>query len=188
MMVGILPWEPGQTNGEFWINTPAIGTAFMDKFILESDVEWVVDGQQGVDLLANGVKAIFMPTGNASDDIDDLAEQGLPVANHLGDGLAEGSVIGIGGSCSASLLKDPPHPNAQTIFLNWWYTSANLHAAQAVTNDQSLRVDTSVNNLDAQYIRNPDIDYFFPEADPDVDSNNPGLAYARKVAEENGLR
>ena len=26
------------------------------------------------------------------------------------------------------------------------------------------------------------------EADPDVDPNNPGLAFARKIAEENGLR
>ena len=188
MIVGILPWEPGQTNGEFWINTPALGTAFIDKLILESDAEWVVDGQQGVDLLANGVKAIFMPTGNASDDIDDLREQGLPVANHLGDGLAEGSVLGIGGTCSVSILKDAPNPNAQTIFLNWWYSADNLHAVQGITNDQSLRNDVSSNNLDPQYIRNPDIKYFFPEADPDVDPNNPGLAYARKVAEENGLR
>jgi len=188
MIVGILPWEPGQTNGEFWINTPALGAAFMDKLILEVDAEWVVDGQQGVDLLANGVKAIFMPTGNASDDIDDLREQGLPVANHLGDGLAEGSVLGIGGTCSVSILKDAPNPNAQTIFLNWWYSGDNLHSVQGITNDQSLRNDVSSNNLDPQYIRNPDIKYFFPEADPDVDPNNPGLAYARKVAEENGLR
>jgi len=188
LIVGILPWEPGQTNGEFWINVDSLGTDYLDALILNSNAEWVADGQQGVDLLANGVKAIFMPTGNASDDIDDLADQGLPVANHFGEGFAEGGVLGIGGTCSVSILKDAPNPNAQTIFLNWWYTASNLHATGGITNDHALRTDVSTNNLIPAYIRDANIKYFFPEADSSIEPGNPGLAYARKIAEENGMR
>ena len=129
-----------------------------------------------------------MPTGNASDDIDDLAAEGLPVANHFGQGFAEGGTITIGGSCSASLLKDPPHPNAQIAFVNWWYSAANLHAAQGITQDHALRLDVSVNNLDPQYVRDTSVKYLFPEADPNIPGGTPGLEFNRMVADEAGLR
>jgi iron(III) transport system substrate-binding protein len=187
-IIGILPWEPGQTDGEFYINTPALGKPFMDKLILDMDVEYVADGQQGVDALAAGVYTIFMPTGNASDDIDELQEQGFPVANSFGEGMIEGGVLGIGGACSASLLKDPPHPNAQKIFVNWWYSAENLYEAGGITNDHALRLDVPTDNILPQYLRKPGVTYFFPETDPSVDPNNPGLAYAREIAEANGLR
>ena len=78
-IIGILPWEPGQQMGEFFINVPSLGEDFLREIIANQDVTWVVDGQQAVDNLVAGAFSIFMPTGNASDDIDDLAAQGLPV-------------------------------------------------------------------------------------------------------------
>lgn len=187
-IVSLLPWEPGQRMSEFMINVPELGEAWIKKFITQPNIEYTVDGQSGVDLVANGAKSIFMPTGNASDDIDDLAAEGLPVANHFGQGFDEGGTITIGGSCSAALLKDPPHPNAQKVFVNWWFSAANLHAAQGITQDHALRTDVSTNNLDSAYIRNPDVDYLFPEADPNIPGGTPGLDYNRKVADEAGLR
>ena len=187
-IVSLIPWEPGQRMSEFMINVPDLGEAWIRKFLTESNVEYLVDGQDGVDLLANGVKSIFMPTGNASDDIDDLAAEGLPVANHFGAGFKEGGTITIGGSCSAALLKDPPHPNAQKVFVNWWYSAANLHAAQGITQDNALRIDVSTNNLNPAYVRDPNVTYLFPEADPNIPGGTPGLEFNRKVADEAGLR
>ena len=186
--VGILAWEPGQTDSEHFINKPELGEAFIRAYMLEQDIEWVVDGQQAVDLLAKGVKAIFMPTGNASDDIDDLELAGFPVRNHFAQGFKEGGVLGIGGSCAASLLKDPPNPNAQKIFVNWWYSAENLYEAGGITNDHALRVDVATDNLDPNYLRRPGTEYFFPEADPAVPTGNPGLAFNRLLADEAGLR
>ena len=186
--VGKLPWEPGQTDSEHFINKPELGEAFIRAFILDQDAEWVADAQQAVDLLAKGVKSIFMPTGNASSDIDALATFGLPVKNHFAQGFKEGGVLGIGGVCSLSLLKDNPHPNAQKVFLNWWLQKDNLYQAAGITNDHSLRVDVATDNLDENYIRKDGIEYFFPEADPAVPTNNPGLAFNRQLAEEAGLR
>ena len=187
-MVALLPWEPGQRASEFFINVPSLGEDFIKQWLTNPTLEFLVDGQDGVDLLANGVKSIFMPTGNASDDIDDLAAEGLPVANHFGQGFEEGGTITIGGSCSASLLKDPPHPNAQIAFVNWWYSAANLHAAQGITQDHALRLDVSVNNLDPQYVRDTSVKYLFPEADPNIPGGTPGLEFNRMVADEAGLR
>jgi ABC-type Fe3+ transport system substrate-binding protein len=187
-IIGILPWEPGQTDGEFYINSPLLGEDFMTKLFTTQDAVYVADAQQGVDALAFGTKSIFMPTGNASDDIDDLQGQGLPVANHFGQGFAEGGVLGIGGSCSASILKDAPNPNAQTVFLNWWYSAENIYEAGGITNDHGLRTDVSTDNLIQDYVRMPGIEYFFPEADPTISTENPGLAFARQVADANGLR
>lgn len=186
--VGILPWEPGQRMSEFFINVPSLGEAFIREYMLNQDVEWVVDGQQGVDLLAKGVKTIFMPTGNASDDVDALAIAGFPVKNHFGEGFKEGGVISIGGSCAASLLRDAPHPNAQKIFVNWWYGADNLFEAGGITQDHALRVDVATDNIATEYIRQPGVEYFFPEADPNVPPGTPGLDFNRIVAEEAGLR
>ena len=186
--VGKLPWEPGQTDSEHFINKPALGEAVIRAFMLEQDAEWVADAQQAVDLLAKGVKSIFMPTGNASDDIDALETFGLPVRNHFAQGFKEGGVIGIGGTCSLSLLKDNPHPNAQKVFLNWWLGKDNLYEAGGITNDHSPRVDVPTDNLLENYIRKDGVEYFFPEADPAVPTDNPGLAFNRQLATEAGLR
>ena len=186
--VGKFPWEPGQTDSEHFINKPALGEAFIRAFMLEQDAEWVRDGQQAVDLLAKGVKSIFMPTGNASDDIDALEGFGLPVKNHFAQGFVEGGVLGIGGGCTASLLRDAPHPNAQKVFINWWLGKDNLYEAGGLTHDHALRVDVATDNLDPDYVRKPGGDYFFPEADPTVPQDNPGLVFIRALADEVGLR
>ena len=186
--VGIVAWEPGQTDSEAFLAKPELGEKFIRAYMLDQDIEWVADGQQAVDLLAKGVKSIFMPMGNADDDINALEKAGLPVKNHFAQGFKEGGRIGIGGSCAASLLKDPPHPNAQKVFVNWWYTKENLYLAGGITNDHALRVDVSTDNLDPNYIRKPGVVYFFPEADPNVDQTNPGLAFNRTLADEAGLR
>lgn len=184
-MVGTIPWEPGQTNSDFYINVPALGEEFIRKIILDSNVEWVADGQQAVDLLANGAKSVFVYQGNATSDIDDLAEEGLPVLNHFGQGFAEGGVVAVGGTCSLAMFDTPSNPNARTVFLNWWLSPENLHAAQGITNDQSLHTGVLTNNLPEIYIRpaNP----FFPEMDDTV-VPNVGLEFNRKIAEEAGLR
>ena len=69
------------------------------------------------------------------------------------------------------------------MFVNWWYTAENLYEAGGITNDHALRTDVSTDNLRPQYIRQPDINYFFHEADPSVDpNNNPGLDFVRQIA------
>ncbi len=186
-IVGTIPWEAGQTNSDFYINTPALGEDYIRKVILDSDVLWVADGQQGVDLLAFGEKSIMMYQGNSNDDIDDLEGEGLPVRNHFGQGFAEGGVISLGGACAMSLFDTPANPAAQTVFFNWWMGADNLFEAQGLTNDQSLRVDVPSNNFEQTYARAPGIDYFFPEMDDSIEANI-GLAFNRMLADDNGLR
>jgi ABC-type Fe3+ transport system substrate-binding protein len=184
-IVGTIPWEPGQTNSDFYLNNSLLGEDFVRKIVLDSNVEWVADGQQAVDLLANGAKAVFVYQGNANADIDELALAGLPIANHFGQGFAEGGVVAVGGTCTMALFDTPAHPNAQLTFLNWWASPKNLHAAQGITQDQSLHTGVLINNLPEQYIRseNP----FFPEMD-DAIIPNVGLEFNRQIAEEAGLR
>lgn len=184
-MVGTIPWEPGQTNSDFYINVPALGEDFIRKIILESDVEWVADGQQAVDLLANGAKSVFVYMGNATQDIDDLEGEGLPVKNHFGQGLAEGGVLSVGGTCSMAMFDTPAHPNAMQVFVNWWNSPENLHAAQGITSDQSLHTDVLTNNIPEQYIRAEGM--FFPEMDDNIVANI-GLEFNRTIAEGAGLR
>ena len=186
-IVGTIPWEPGQTNSDFYINTPALGEAYIEKVILESDVLWVADGQQGVDLLAFGEMSIMMYQGNSNDDIDDLEAEGLPVTNHFGQGYAEGGVISLGGACTMSLFDTPANPNAQAVFFNWWMSADNLHEAQGLSNDQSLRTDVPADNFEQTYARAPGITYFFPEMDDTIEANI-GLAFNRGLADANGLR
>jgi ABC-type Fe3+ transport system substrate-binding protein len=184
-IVGTIPWEPGQTNSDFYINVPALGEEFIRKIVLDSNVEWVADGQQAVDLLANGVKSVFVYQGNANADIDDLADEGLPVLNHFGQGFAEGGVVSIGGTCALAMFNNPANENARKIFVNWWLNPENLHAAQGITDDQSLHTSVLTNNLGDQYIRGDE--FFFPEMQDDIVANV-GLEFNRKIAEEAGLR
>jgi ABC-type Fe3+ transport system substrate-binding protein len=185
-IVGTLPWEPGQTNSEFYINNPELGEDFIRKVLdPATDVTWVTDGQQGVDLLVEGAMSIMMYQGNSNQDIDALEEQGLPVKNHFGQGFAEGGVVSVGGTCSRSVFKQPAHPNATKVFLNWWLRQETLHEAQGVTNDQSLRADIEPDNMNPDYIR-PD-SYFSPEMLDNIDQEA-GLKFNRQLADEFGLR
>lgn len=185
MIVGTLPWEPGHTNSDFYINTPDLGEEYIRKIMLDANVEWVADGQQAVDLLANGVKSVFVYQGNANSDIDDLADEGLPVVNHFGQGFAEGGVVSIGGTCAQSVFNDPANENAAKIFFNWWNSPENLHAAQGITDDQSLHASVLSNNLDEKWHRSES--FFFPEMDDSIEANA-GLRFNQQVAEEAGLR
>lgn len=185
-IVGTIPWEPGQTNSEFYINNDMLGEEFIRKVLdPATGIEWVADGQQAVDLLANGAKKIFMYQGNANSDIDELEEQGLPVKNHFGQGFDEGGVVSVGGTCGFAMFDNPAHPNATRVFINWWLSKENLYNAQGITNDQSLRTDISTDNIDPAYLR-PD-SFFFPEMDDSI-TPNAGLEFNRTVASEFGLR
>ena len=86
-----------------------------------------------------------------------------------------------------SLFDTPANPAAQTVFFNWWMTADNLYEAQALTNDQSLRVDVPSDNFEQTYARVAGIDYFFPEMDDSIEANQ-GLAFNRSIADANGLR
>ena len=63
-----------------------------------------------------------------------------------------------------------------------------MFRAQGITQDQSLRTDVSLDNLDAQYIREPGVTYLFPDADPNFPTGQPGLAFNRMVADAGGRR
>lgn len=185
-IIGTLPWEPGQTNSDFYINNDELGEEYIRKVLdPATGVTWVADGQQAVDELVFGSKKIFMYQGNASDTITDMASQGQPVKNHFGAGFKEGGVVSIGGTCSFSLFNQPAHPNAVKVFVNWWLGKDNLYKAQGITTDQSLRVDIEPDNIAPEFVRseNP----FFPEMDDTIEPNA-GLEFNRQVADEYGLR
>lgn len=185
-IVGTLPWEPGQTNSEFYINAPELGEEFIRKVLHpDTGIEWVADGQQGVDLLANGAKKIMMYQGNSNADIDELEAQGLPVKNHFGQGFAEGGVVSVGGTCGFSVFEEPAHPAVSQVFVNWWLSKDVSYKRQGITSDQSLRTDLDTDNMIDTYVRPPE--YFFPEMRDDIDQDA-GINFNRQVAEEYGLR
>ena len=73
------------------------------------------------------------------------ALQGLPLAA-LEYGMKEGKRASLG-SHVLNVLKDPPHPNAQKLFANWFLTRDTQYFIQGLTGIDSMRVDIPKDNV-----------------------------------------
>lgn len=59
------------------------------------------------------------------------------------------------GSAGIALLSNTPHPNASTVYLNWFLTKEGQYVYSKSRGYQSMRVDVPVDHLDPGTIRDP---------------------------------
>lgn len=149
---------------------PDIGPDWVRRYITEMDVNWSQDTRLIVDGIVRGKYAMGFAIGSAGRDIDALGELGMPVM-HLTKRLKERDVLsGSGSSNVISVTTNPPHPNAQKLFINWFlsaegqdYRVNNSEGDQ----DMSLRDDIAPGSRTTPEERRVEgRGYLFLEADP----------------------
>ena len=141
-----------------------MGEDFLRSLLTEQDIVIVDDALQAANQLALGKYAMCLFA--CGTEVREAQEQGLPVASEFPNSLEEGSRISTGGNTFMA-VANPPHPNAQKLFANWFLSKAGQTIWQEVTHDHSLRTDIGTNGVDAENIREEGKTYLMFERDPD---------------------
>ena len=152
---------------------PDMGPDFLRSLILESDIQMVEDhGGQGVDWILTGKAGIGLFLGSdAEDNLAEFKAEGHPVDSIMKGFGAEGWLSTGGGQSGIQLMNRAPHPNAAKLFLNWWLTAEGQLAAQnALTRNDSLRIDIPKFMLNDTARRDPTANYTFPLGQPEINA------------------
>ena len=94
------------------------GRDLVETYWKTMEVQIVPDDKIRLDRLARGAYAFVRGAGqNVEEDVLEMAALGLPVAFRNLEGFGGWRT---GSDGSIGVLRNPPHPNAAKLFLNWW--------------------------------------------------------------------
>jgi iron(III) transport system substrate-binding protein len=164
----IVSWMPYRTGTAastvpMFLN-PNLGEKWFRRWATEMDVTIVRDSRQGAEWVALGRYAIGM---------FGLSTQALSAS-----------------AANLYAIKDPPNPNARTLFINWALSkeAQTLFIKTGQTSD-SLRTDVDNKIIAKQYRIRPDRKYYVPFEDPAYVANNRIIMKKlRKIMKEAGYK
>lgn len=128
---------PGQATFTFFYLQPDLGPDFI-RALGKQNLTVSEDYTQEVDLLGQGNYPILL--GTADFTVVARAQQGVPVIAVNTRQLKEGSDVSPANG-AAALFANPPHPNAQKVYLNWLLSKDEQTDFAQVNNYVSARLD-----------------------------------------------
>ena len=198
------PFSPGATGTWFrMMVTPDLGPEFVRPILEDHDVFFHRD----VAVLADSIGQGAYPLGiMISQVIDDLAAAGVHV-RELNRQLSNTVGLGSVGRDQVLVVKNPPHPNAVKLWVNWFLSKEGQTVYQELPSPSEIarnqwddpnwigHVRWSLrNDLDPptkgrlSCARKPGEEYFWPEADPEVQGlMQPSLEQVREWGEQAGI-
>jgi len=131
---------------------------FGERFIIDlfkgQDVVLTRSYSQVADWLAQGKYAIGI--AQVQDRIESLRKEGIALT---ADGLADAQGYLTGGFSVIALAKRAPHPNAATVFLNWFLTRPGQEAFHRPHLYPSLRTDVPREYVPEYILPKPQLEY-----------------------------
>jgi ABC-type Fe3+ transport system substrate-binding protein len=131
---------------------------FGERFIIDlfkgQDVVLTRSYSQVADWLAQGKYAIGI--AQVQDRIESLRKEGIALT---ADGLADAQGYLTGGFSVIALPKRAPHPNAATVFLNWFLTRPGQEAFHRPHLYPSLRTDVPREYVPEYILPKPQLEY-----------------------------
>jgi ABC-type Fe3+ transport system substrate-binding protein len=129
---------PGQAAAAYLVDV--FGIDFLKQLYLGQEVAYTRDGRQLIEWVVRGNYDVAL--GGVQVDVEQFRTRGIRnlLVPELPDG--PGSVLG-----GFSVLKQPkgsPHPNAATVFINWYASRPGQTAYSRVMLEPSARVDVDV--------------------------------------------
>jgi ABC-type Fe3+ transport system substrate-binding protein len=115
--------------------------------------------REAVDRLARGEFALCVWCSQT--EVREAKTQGLPV-DYLTSSMKEGARVSVGGH-TLGAVKNPPHPNAQKLFVNWFLSRDGQSVLQKVTGADSTRIDIPKDNVTPGELRQKGVRYVFLE-------------------------
>ena len=166
---------------------PDLGPEFLTRYALETDLTVISDARIAASWINEGTKAIGMHLGSAFSTLtDDLEKRGSPL-KQLTDPMIEGSSLSISGRSQVMVLNNPPHPNAQKLFINWMLSPAGQLAIQNIDSPNydidSLRTDIPKDMVREADRRRVGVPYISAATDPEYQALVPeSVAFAAELA------
>lgn len=160
-MVSYDPTMGGAVSGVlmFLYHNPELGPEFIQRILSEMDLTATRDSRQLVDWLAVGKFSIAALVGPERSGIYEAREQGLPVDTFDSARFKEGGPLSTSNG-NVAVFKQPPHPNAAKVALNWLLSREGQMAYQRYGYDKdSLRVDIPKDNVPARVRRAEEVNY-----------------------------
>jgi iron(III) transport system substrate-binding protein len=161
----------------FMMMNPGLGPKFITRLLSETAPIITLDQREIAEWVALGKVPLCLNCGGQ--EIQKAKKQGLPIDEwpYL---LKEGSYLGHqGGALFAP--KNPPNPNAQKFFVNWWLSREGQLAMQKASGFDSLRVDIEKDDVVADQRRKEGVNYAFYQLRPDFQEK---LVEARRLSKE----
>jgi ABC-type Fe3+ transport system substrate-binding protein len=144
---------PGQ-GAAAWINA-VLGIDYIKKLFIGQEVKFTVDSRALVEGVARGTAPIAF--GAVQSDVERFRAAGITDLAVVLPADYPGYLTG-----GFSVLKEPvgaPHPNAATVFINWFISNPGQTVYQSVMLDTSRRVDVHT-GLPDYLIPRPAVDYY----------------------------
>ena len=182
------PRSPGAGQGAaFYYFHPDLGPGIMRKLLTVNEPVLAPNARTAAEWLALGKYAICIFTCGRA--VRNARRQGLPVNEQFPHVLKEGAPLSTGGD-SIYAPNNPPHPNAQKLWINWWLSKEGQYFYQGVTRSaDSARIDIPKDNVDPKDRRDPTKKYIFFQTDPEYQKKlSASMEFARKVlSQERGF-
>lgn len=148
----------------FYYTTESLGKEFIQR-LLTHDVVLSLDDRQILDWVARGQYPIAIGPSNVL--TNEYIARGLPVRMLDSEKLAEGAYL-TAGNGTLAVVKNPPHPNATKVFLDWWLSKEAQTAWTREIGFASLRTDVPHDNVDPLNVPKPGVVYQNNHAEPYV--------------------
>lgn len=132
---------PGQAAAAYLVHLH--GADFLHKLYVEQQVVFTRSGPQLAEWAARGVYPIIL--GSLANDIEKFRRAGIKTLE-VGS-MSDGAGSLLGGSSVIIQPKGSPHPNAATVFLNWYMSKPGQMVYSTTWETPSRRVDVKVASI-----------------------------------------
>jgi ABC-type Fe3+ transport system substrate-binding protein len=147
------PGGPGQAAAAYLADR--FGIDWVKRLYVSQQVKLARDSNQLTEWVARGVYPIGI--GTLAVGIEHFRKGGIDTLQVKSMQDGPGSVLG--GSSVALLPKGAPHPNAATVFLNWYASQPAQTIFATVWQTPSRRTDVKVENIPPYVVPQPGVTY-----------------------------
>ncbi|HLG70494.1 MAG TPA: extracellular solute-binding protein [Chloroflexota bacterium] len=141
----------------YWYVTPGFGKPFLEQLFKQQNVALSRNNQQAINAVAQGKYAVGIGIGDNSVAGADMKGLGAKAIDWQQLKDPPYLTAGLGG---LAVPKDPPHPNATRVYLNWLLSREGQTAISKAANLPSLRQDVPVEGLFPPMVPKPGVSYF----------------------------
>jgi ABC-type Fe3+ transport system substrate-binding protein len=138
----------GRGLATYFLDT--LGPDYVRQLYLGQDVVSTADHRQLAEWVARGVYLVGL--GHVERGVEPLRREGLPIGI---TGLEDAPGYVTGGSTVVKLVKDPPHPHAATVILNWLASREGQKLMMEALGQPSRRVDVETPDSVVPWYRLP---------------------------------
>jgi iron(III) transport system substrate-binding protein len=147
---------PGLATATFWYAHPALGVKFMRELFLKQQVVLSQDDRQVVEWAGQGKYAIILAPNELT--VTDLKSKGLSLESVGAEKFKEGSYLTTANG-SVALIKQPPHPNAAKLYLNWLLSRDGQTQWTLLSGYLSRRLDVPRDHVDSIQVPRDGVEY-----------------------------